>query len=443
MTAGSTSLGNPVPGATTGATRPRNLGGAGLLLVSEIVIIFGCFYFAALIDLEADPWIYLAYEGGIERLLFAVATLLLALYFQNLYSQVRVESRVLLLQEICAVFGIALVAQSLLAYLKPDWILPRWLMIYGTALSMLTIFLWRLAYSRFFLKILRRQRIIFVGHNRAIEEIAQEIADVPERGYQILGFATGDPAELRAAIAKTRPDRVVVGMEDRRQGMPVAELLQMRYAGVHIEEASQTYEAIYRRVCVRELNPLQLLFSRELNPAPNRLMIQSAVDRLLALIILIISAPLISLVALSLWIQSRENVVVRRTCVGLDGKLFDWMRFRQSPGLGSLYQRLHLHAMPGLVNVLRGEMALVGPRPVDPEAAAQCAREIPLYEYRYNVRPGMTGWARINLSPSERRRDPLLTLEYDLYYIKHMSQALNAYILMTTLKNRLVWADQE
>ena len=79
MTAGSTSLGNPVPGATTSATPPRNLGGAGLLLVSEILIIFGCFYFAALIDLEADPWIYFAYEGGIERLLFAVATLLQAL----------------------------------------------------------------------------------------------------------------------------------------------------------------------------------------------------------------------------------------------------------------------------------------------------------------------------------------------------------------------------
>jgi lipopolysaccharide/colanic/teichoic acid biosynthesis glycosyltransferase len=439
MTAGGAST---VSSAASGA-RHRNPGGTGLLLVSEILIIFGCFYLAALIDLEADPWIYFAYEGGMERLSFAVATLLLALYFQNLYSQVRVESRVLLLQEICTVFGVALVAQSLLAYLKPDWILPRWLMVYGTSFSMLSIFLWRLAYSRFFLKIVRRQRIIFLGRNRAVEEIAQEIASVPERGYQILSFADGDPAELRAAVAKFRPDRVVVGMEDRRTSMPIAELLQMRYSGVRIEEASQTYESIYRRVCVRELNPLELIFSRELNPAPNRLIIQSVVVGILAFLILTISAPLMLLVAVALRIQSPENVLVARECTGLDGKPFEWLRFRQSPGLGPLYQRLHLYAMPGLLNVLRGEMALVGPRPVELETAAERAREIPLYEYRHNVRPGMTGWAPINLGPAERRRDPLLTLEYDLYYIKHMSQALNAYILMTTLKNRLLWADQE
>jgi lipopolysaccharide/colanic/teichoic acid biosynthesis glycosyltransferase len=438
MTPGRVPVGSP-----TIAARHQDLGGAGLLFLTEVLIIFGCFCLAALIDLEPDPWIYFAYEGGLERLLFAVATILLALYFQNLYSQVRVESRVRLLQEICAVFGIALVAQSLLAYLMPDWILPRWLMIYGTGLSMLSIFAWRLAYSRFFLTIVRRQRILFVGQNRAVEYIAQEIASVPERGYLILGFANQDPAKLRAAVSETRPDRVVVGFEERRETMPIAELLQLRYAGVRIEEACDTYEMIYRRVCVRELNALQLIFSRELSPAANRLTVQSLIDRTIVFILLTFSAPLMLLVMLGLWIRSRENVFVRRACVGLDGKIFEHVRFRISPGLGSLYQRLHLHAMPGLIHVLRGEMALVGPRPVDPETAREHARELPLYEYRHNVRPGMTGWAQINLSPSEQRQDPLQNLEYDLYYIKHMSQALNAYILMTTLKNRVVWADHE
>jgi lipopolysaccharide/colanic/teichoic acid biosynthesis glycosyltransferase len=424
-------------------TRHLDLGGAGMLFCSEILLFFACFYLAGTIDLEADPWIYFAYEGGMERLLFAILTILMGLYFQNLYSQIRVESRVLLLQELCAVFGIALVSQSLLAYLKPDWILPRWLMIYGAGLSIAVVFAWRLSYSRFVLRIVRRQRIIFVGRNLAVEEVAREIENVPERGYQILGFSDTDSESLRAMVAKRRPDRIVVGMEDRRQAMPIADLLQLRYSGVTIDEAGSMYEGIYRRVCARELNPLQLIFSKELSPAPNSLLIQSVVDRVLAFLLLIISCPLMLAVAMGLRLQSGDQVLVRRASVGQDGKLFELLRFRQSPGLGSLYQRLHLHAMPELINVLRGEMSLVGPRPENPDTAAEHMRNIPLYDYRHNVQPGMTGWAQINLSPTDQRGEPLLSLEYDLYYIKHMSQALNAYILMTTLKNRLVWADHE
>lgn len=422
--------------------RRQDLGGAGLLFFTETVLIFGCFYAAALIDLEADPWIYFAYEGGLERLLFAVGTILTAMYLRNLYSQLRVDSWVELFQELCAVFGLALVSQSILDYLKPGWILPRWLMIYGAGFSLLALFAWRMAFSRFVLKLVRRQRIVFVGRNSAVEDIAFEIANTPERGYEILGFAE-DSDSLRATIAKGKPDRIVVGMEDRRKTMPIAELLQLRYAGMAIEEASVTYEGIYHRVCARELNALQLIFSNELRPAANALLIQKLLDRVLALLLLTVSAPLMMAVAIGLRVRSAEPVMVRRAVLGKDGKLFHLLRFRKVPGLGSLYRRLHLDAMPELLNVLRGEMALVGPRPEDPEIAADNASRIPLYEYRQNVPPGMTGWAQINLGPNEQRQDALLNLEYDLYYIKHVSQALNTYILMTTLKNRIVWADRE
>jgi lipopolysaccharide/colanic/teichoic acid biosynthesis glycosyltransferase len=425
------------------APRHQDLGGAGPLFVTEVLLIFACYYLAAMIDLEADPWIYFAYEGGVERLCFAVATILLGLYFQNLYGQVRVESRVLLLQELCAVFGLALVFQSILAYLMPAWILPRWLMIYGTGLALVAVFSWRLAYSRFVLRIVRRQRIIFVGQNRAVEEIAREIARVPERGYQILGSLDGDPEALKETVARARPDRLVVGLDDRRGAMPTAELLQLRYSGLRIEEASTTYEIIYRRVCSGELNPLQLIFSRELSPPPNFLIFQNLIDRFLAFFVLMLSTPLLLIVAAGLWLQRRDEVFVRRAVVGQDGKLFELLRFRKSPGLGSLYERLHLDAMPELINVVRGEMSLVGPRAEDPDTAAAHARTIPLYEYRQNVPPGMTGWAQINLLPSEQRQESILNLEYDLYYIKHISQALKVYILMTTLKNRLIWSDYE
>jgi lipopolysaccharide/colanic/teichoic acid biosynthesis glycosyltransferase len=160
------------------------------------------------------------------------------------------------------------------------------------------------------------------------------------------------------------------------------------------------------------------------------------------LLLAILSLPLTIVVTLGLRLQSKEPVLVRLPMVGKNGKQFQLLRFRRAPGWGPVFQRLHLDAVPELWNVLRGEMSLVGPRPQAPQAVSEMVREIPLYDYRHNVQPGMTGWAQINLSGHEQDTDPVITLEYDLYYIKHMSQSLNAYILLTTFKNRLVWADQ-
>ena len=437
--------------------RYQNSGGSKLLFFCEIAIIAAAFYGAATIDLDFEPSLYFLYEGGLERLLLVAATILLAMYFHHLYADVRVRSRVLLLQQLCEVFGIALVAQSLVVYVKPDWILPRWLMVYGVLFSLVAIFIWRVFYSQFVLNIVRRHRIVFVGQSQTVREIAHEIASSPGWGYEILGYlgearGTDDEGEtgkylgpyssLAILARKMRPDRIVVGLDDRASGMPSNDLLQLHYEGLAIEEASRTYELVSQRVCTRELDPRDLVFSRELAPAANVLSVQRTVDRCAAFLLLLICLPLLAIVALALRLTSKEPVLVRSPKVGYNRKHFDILRFRSSVNPGGIYRRLHLDALPELINVLRGEMALAGPRPESPEVADARSRDSLVYDYRFNVPPGITGWAQINLTPEEQGSDPLTTLEYDLYYVKHMSQALNAYILMTTLKNRLIWGDQ-
>jgi lipopolysaccharide/colanic/teichoic acid biosynthesis glycosyltransferase len=312
-----------------------------------------------------------------------------------------------------------------------------------------------MVYSQFVLNMIRRHRILFVGRNRTVQEIARAIADAPWRGYEIQGFVDEEVGDsefgkrlgsfdaLAGLVRKLRPDRIVVGLEERRSSMPVSALLELRYAGLTIEEASLTYEVVNRRVCAPDLNPRQLIFSRDLNPAQNQLSVQRFVSRVLASVLFILGLPVMAVVAAALRLSSKDPVLLRAPRIGQNGVRFQLLRFRKSPGLGSIYRRLHLDAMPELINVMRGEMSLVGPRPESPEAGDEKSRGIALYDYRHNVPPGMTGWAQINMSPQEQAQNALLTLEYDLYYIKHMSQALNAYILMTTLKNRLVWSDQE
>jgi lipopolysaccharide/colanic/teichoic acid biosynthesis glycosyltransferase len=288
-----------------------------------------------------------------------------------------------------------------------------------------------------------------------VEEIARQIANSPGWGYEVLGFVgdgggdsemgkwLGPFSVLPNLVRKSRPDRIVVGLQDRRASMPVGDLLDLHYQGVNIEEACRTYELVNQRVCIRDLDAHDLIFSRELNPAPNVLSFQRLIDRPAALLLLVVTLPLMAIVATVLRLTSKEPVLVRLPRVGLNGRQFEMVRFRKSNAFGSLYQRLHLDATPELVNVLLGQMALVGPRAESPETRERKEREIPLYSYRQNVPPGMTGWAQITLSTQEQEQNPLLTLEYDLYYIKHISQTLNLYILMTTLKNRLIWADQQ
>jgi lipopolysaccharide/colanic/teichoic acid biosynthesis glycosyltransferase len=223
--------------------------------------------------------------------------------------------------------------------------------------------------------------------------------------------------------------------------MPVQELLDLHYEGLAIEDASSTYESLNQRVCARELNTADLIFSCDLAPAANVLAAQRLLDRAATLGMLVVCLPLMAIVAGGLFVLSRKPLMYRSRRAGYHGKAFELIRFRRPASEHSIYARLHLDALPALFNVLRGEMSLVGPKAEEPEVAEARSREFALYDYRLNVPPGITGWAQINLSPREREEHPLKALEYDLYYIKHMSQALNAYILMTTLKNRLVWGD--
>jgi lipopolysaccharide/colanic/teichoic acid biosynthesis glycosyltransferase len=436
--------------------RYQNSGGSKLLFFCEIALIAGAFYGSARIDLDFEPSLFFLYEGGLERLSLVAATILLAMYFHHLYADVRVRSRVLLLQQLCEVFGIALVAQSLVVYLKPDWILPRWLMIYGVLFSLVAIFIWRVVYSQFVLNIIRRHRIVFVGRNQTVREVAHEMASSPGWGYEILGYMAdtaaadsegetgkylGPCSGLGSLARKIRPDRIVVGLEDSRNRAPLNDLLQLHYEGLAIEEASRTYESVNQRVCSRDLDATELVFSRDLAPAAKALSVQRAVDRIAAFLLLIVCLPILAIVAVVLRLSSKEPVLQRSRKLGCNRKEFNLLRFRSSANFGGLYRRLHLDALPELFNVLRGEMSLVGPRPESPDTAHASSRENLVYDYRFNVSPGITGWAQINLTVEEQAADPLGTLEYDLYYIKHMSQTLNTYILMTTFKNRLIWGD--
>lgn len=426
------------------------------LLASELFLICAAFYAAGSILYPPDASLYFLYEGGLERTLLVLATILVALYFFDLYSDIEVESHVRLLQQLCQAIGMALLAQSMIAYAFRDFILPHLLMLYGSVFALIGLFVWRSIYSAVLLQAVGYEKLLFVGCNATVRDIAQEIVSDPASCYQVMGYleestqpATGGTdtpvlgplTALRKVVAEQKPARIVVGLSERRNFMPVQDLLELRFAGCCIEEASATYEAIYKRICSRDLSPARVVFLRELTPAANSLALSQTVSRIVASGLLVVFSPIMLAVALALRLEGKGPVLVKFPRLGKSDRVFELLRFREPEGGRSLIRRFRLASLPGLFNVLKGEMALVGPRPASPERARRLSTELPLYEYRHNVRPGMTGWAQIN-SSSGSVDEEVAELEYDLYYIKHMSQALNAYILLNTFKNRVLRLDQ-
>jgi sugar transferase (PEP-CTERM system associated) len=444
------------------------------LLVSETVLIFSCYLLASFLTLDVDPQVFLLYDDGLARISIVVVCLMVGIYLHDLYTQFRIKSRILLFQQLCLIVGIAFLTQALLSYLKlADWTVPKWQMIMGSAFTLLLLPTWRVLYSSVVLKALGSERVLFLGSSQSARELAGYLRENPESGLVGIGYVddleesgeelpggkvVGKIRDLPSIVAAMRPDRIVVGLAERRQRLPVNDLLELRFSGIRIEEVQNTYEATFGRVCISEIRPSQLIFSGELGPNPNRVVWQGAYSFVIAFLGLAITSPVMLLVAILVRLTSAGPVLYRQKRVGKNDAPFTLFKFRSMYAdaeartgavwakkddpritpVGKWLRRLRLDELPQLFNVLRGEMSIVGPRPERPEFVDELQKKIPYYRQRHCVKPGITGWAQINHKYGDTLEDTIMKLEYDLYYIKNLAPALDAYIMFHTAKVMLL-----
>ncbi len=442
------------------------------LLVSEILLLLCAYIAAAMLVLEVDPTVFLLYDGGLWRILAATVSVLLGLHFLDLYAGSRAPSKTALALEIGQAFGFAFLVQALLTYLNREWVLPRTVMLLGSALGAVFLIGWRFLYDAVVARAISSQRWLFLGTNVLIQEISAYLERHPELGIANLGYVDdehppdavlngarvlGPVSALREIVSSVHPHRIVVGLSERRRRLPVHELLDLRFSGIIIEEAASTYEALRGRIPTKELRPAQLIFSGELGPRPTFVKLQNYYSVLIALLGLLVTLPLLLLVALAVKLSSPGPILYRQRRVGLHGREFTLYKFRSMYAdaeartgavwaakddpritpVGRWLRRLRLDELPQLVNVLKGDMSIVGPRPERPEFVRVLSEQIPYYRQRHFVKPGITGWAQINYKYGETVEDTIVKLEYDLYYIKHLSPALDAFIIFQTIKTML------
>jgi sugar transferase (PEP-CTERM system associated) len=285
----------------------------------------------------------------------------------------------------------------------------------------------------------------------------------PGLGIEVVGWTGNIEGELTlqavgehlAALAKRRGvHRVIVAMPNRRGTIPVQDLLTLRMAGVKVEEATSWLEKLTGRIEVEQLYPSWFIFAEGFRFSTVNRILRRIVNFCAALMGLIVALPLIPLVAIAVKLSSTGPVLYRQIRVGRGGETFYCYKFRtmrqdaeadtgatwatdddpRITKVGKYLRMLRLDEIPQLWCVLKGDMHFVGPRPERPEFVEWLTREIPYYNMRHLVRPGITGWAQVQYKYGNTLEDAREKLQYDLFYIKNASIALDLLILFQTVK---------
>ena len=263
----------------------------------------------------------------------------------------------------------------------------------------------------------------------------------------------GDFSQIASICSKTRVDRIVVALDERRGKLPVEQLLFCRLKGIRVEEGAAFSEHLCGRLSVEDIYPSALIFSDGFKRSLIIRNLKRGIDIFCSLAGLFLLSPLSFAIGAAIKLESAGPVLYRQERIGEDGVPFHILKFRsmrvdaEKDGpvwasanderitrVGRVIRKLRCDEIPQMINVLRGEMSFVGPRPERPFFVQRLQKEIPFYFHRHTVKPGITGWAQICHPYAASREEAMQKLKYDLYYIKHMTPFMDIKILFKTVK---------
>jgi lipopolysaccharide/colanic/teichoic acid biosynthesis glycosyltransferase len=417
-----------------------------LLTLFEGVLTAACYTAATYIHMPLQASVYLEYEDGAARIALVSVVFVIASYVFDFYKRVYARVRMVLALQMCELMAIMLLVQSGIGFINPELILPQGIVLTGSALTLVVFVLWRLFLYPHVWNAFGAQRVVFVGCNRAAQWLARTFDTQVTLGIQVSGFLIDDEAPqcpgpvlgrqeaLESIVRKIKPDRIIVS-EDSTDKKLLRTLFRLKSSGFNVETAGHAYELLYGRIFSASLQPGDLVFRNDLAARPGSLALQSIYTNLLALATTIVVLPVVILIGIAIRLAGAPRMMVRIPCAGLHGIPFNMYRFCCSGRLGRLLTRFRLAGLPQAINILRGEMTLIGPRAESLPFDAELASLIPFYVQRHHVKPGIIGWSQLHCDTSDSEAaDTIARVEYDLYYIKHLSLTLDAYIAIRALK---------
>lgn len=435
-----------------------------VLLAGEAVVVCLSFLLAALIQFGPDSYLVLNYEQGLYKILAITTLVLLCSYYFDLYASRLLTSRGEIWFRLLLVLGTSSFLLAGLGYCFPEFMLGKHADLFGLIILTGTLLLWRGAYAWLLRQPYLRERVYVLGSGERANRLVEAIRTRRDLGMEVVGWAGAfgnggsDRESLGAAIrglgGKTQVDRIIVALSDLRNTLPVRELLDLRLDGIKVEDANSVLEKISGKIEIANLYPSSLIYSEGFRLGSAFIFVRRCVSFVIAAVVLLICSPIIPLIALAIKLSSPGPVLFRQQRVGRRGELFTLYKFRtmyqnaesqtgavwagkddpRVTSIGRILRPARLDEIPQLWNVLVGDMGFVGPRPERPEFVQWLTERIPYYSLRHIIRPGVTGWAQVRYRYGASLEETKEKVQYDLYYIKHMSLSLDLLIMFETIK---------
>ncbi len=444
--------------------------------IPHAVMLLGLFDLALLLIAGEAAWLLRAsqiaidpgpFAGRVGMLLTFALTVWVAMISVGVYGVEALRSMQFAGTRLLVAISLGIIALSVLDFVFPGATLWRSTLFYAMVLAVAALVLNRLVLASLLGTSAFRRRVIVLGAGKRARRLA-DLAEKPEAGFAIVAYIAMTEAtrEMPEAIARDAihdlgqfvdnlgASEVVLALEERRNSLPLKDLLRIKTKGVHVNEFSSFLERETGRVDLDTVNPSWLIFSdgfsagRTLSSAAKRVF-----DIVASGLLLVFSMPVIALFALLVKLDSKGPAFFRQKRVGLFGQTFDVIKLRsmrtdaEKDGakwaskddprvtrLGRFIRKVRIDELPQTWSVLKGEMSFVGPRPEVPKFVDQLEQQLPYYAERHMVKPGITGWAQINYPYGASIEDARHKLEYDLYYAKNYTPFLDLLILLQTLR---------
>lgn len=445
------------------------------IILADAAIIYGGIVLALYLRLgQIGSTNELNERNGWQKIILATLLCLLIFYFYDLYDFTVMGNRRELMLRFVQALGIASVLLALLFYFVPQLFIGRGVSVISVPIVLGLLLTWRISIHWLTGHPEIGEKILIFGTGRAARDTAESIWERRDAGYRIVGFVTengappqsmpsrinllGSANNLEEIIKSEKINRVVIAVRERRGTFPTETLLKMSLAGdVNIEECTSFFERITGQVHIDMVRPSWLIFEGRGRDTQLGTFFREVVHRSLAFIGLVVSFPIALLTAILIKLDSKGDIFYRQERVGKNGKSFNVIKFRsmktdaekdgkpiwattdddRATRVGRIIRLIRIDEIPQFWNIIKGEMSFVGPRPERPHFVSQLAEEIPFYEHRHLVAPGLTGWAQIKYPYGASVEDARRKLQYDLYYIKNQSLALDLVIVFETVKTVL------
>jgi len=443
------------------------------LVASETALIIAAVFVGVRARLGTQDWAMTLDDGTVARALLIAGASQLCFYYANLYDLKSIPDRRDLFVRILRSLGATSLLLAVIYFWFPELIIGRGVFLIAAVMVVSTVTVWRVVYEWLTKRMSPRERLLLVGTGPAAVDLAGEMFHRRhELGVEIVGFIDPDPArvgepvinpgvigtieDIPSIVRARAVDRVVVSLADARGRLPMDKLLRMKLEGATtFDHLATVYEEYTGKIAIENLRPSWLIFSSGFRKTRALVAAKRLIDIVASAVGLLALLPLMLVIGLAVRLTSRGPALYHQRRVGESGQVFTLHKFRSmcvdaEAGTGAVWaakagdarvthvgrvlRMTRLDELPQLWNILVGEMSLVGPRPERPEFVQSLTLEIPFYGERHVVKPGLTGWAQVRYTYGASVEDALEKLQYDLYYIKNMSLALDCYIVVETLK---------